>query len=305
VMFRDCTRCYARGGIVRVKYDAADTGSRPQYAIDTSTEITLDQVGCHVEGREHTPIYLTGSSNCRVLRPRIWKADSSWVSVARLDVNGATPSNNNTVVVDPYALNFTPNATTSFTDTGTGNVKIIEGTPHVENPRRTSDVSTLLSGPDGIATQTPTSSFVIGAVALCLTAGTYTKIRFHVGGTLTAVTDVRLMVATSARGKLAETDNLITVPPPAGALAINTLADNIPLLSSVTLTRDQVVYLGIGAVGTTFTFMGVSDASTAASVLAPPGGVQRATATAWAGGTMPATMSTAGSSRVPWIELIP
>jgi hypothetical protein len=306
VMFRDCTRCYARGGIVRVKYDAADTGSRPQYAIDTCTEITLDGVGCHVEGREHTPIYVTGSSNCRIVRPRVWKADPSWLAVVRFDVNGATPSNNNTAVLDPYSLNFTPTAAGSFpVDTGTGNVKIIEGGTHVDNPRRSSDVSTLIGGPDGISTQTPSSSFVTGAVALTLKAGTYTKIRFAVGSTLTAVTDVRLGVYSSARAKLAETDNLIAVPPPGGALAVNALQDNIPLLSSVTLTYDQVVYLAIGGVGTTFTFMGLSDAATAISVLAPPGGIQRNTSTAWAGGTMPSSLATAGGSRIPWIELIP
>jgi hypothetical protein len=303
VLFRQTTRSYAARGIVRTKYDPVDSGSRAQYAVDLCTEVTLDQVGCHVEGREHTPIYLSGSSNCRVLRPRVWKADTSWVAIARFDLNaGVTPSNNNVAVVDPYALNFTPNATTSFTDTGTGNVKIIEGGTHVDNPRRSSDVSTMVAGADGIATQTPTAGALTGAVALVLKAGTYTKIRFATGGTITAITDVRLGVYSSARAKLAETDNLLNIPL---TITANTLYDNIPLLSSVTLTYDQVVYLAVGNVGTTFTFLGQSDALSGISTLAPPGGVQRVVQSTWAGGTLPSTIATAGSSRVPWIELIP
>jgi hypothetical protein len=163
---------------------------------------------------------------------------------------------------------------------------------------RTSDVRTV--DPAGMATQTIGN--YISATARVAQGGTFSKIRFCVGGSLTAITEIVLGVHSSdGTVKLAETTNLIglggiTTP------ATNTLIDNIPLLAPVTLNSGQIVNIGIGGAGTTMSVMGFSLAVAGVGVFGTP---QRTRTTTWTTGAAPTTLTAGGYQRIPWIELIP
>jgi hypothetical protein len=195
--------------------------------------------------------------------------------------------------------------TDSFTvNAGTGDVTVtgdlnVTGNISASNVfdefelRRSSNVSSLsrLMGASNLAL---TSGTVYGILAYAKTAGSFTKIRFMTGTTVTAVTEVRLGVYNSANVLLAETANL------SGTVTTGaTLYDNLALGSTVVTTVGQQLYLAIAYTGTTLNVRG-SAIGAGMSGLAPV----LAKTTAYAGGGLPGLGSSA-TGNVVWIELVP
>jgi hypothetical protein len=166
--------------------------------------------------------------------------------------------------------------------------------------RRSSEVSTKLDR-KGLASTAINPSEVVGTVAVALVAGTFTKIRVHLGTTYTSVTDIRLGVwSADGATKLSETLNLvglggITAP------AASAYIDNIPLGTSVVTTEGLVLFLGIGFLGTAMHVFAASYGAIAISSAGPARDTRRA---AWSSGVLP-TLSTSTSPVAPWIELVP
>jgi hypothetical protein len=195
--------------------------------------------------------------------------------------------------------------TDSFTvNAGTGDVTVtgdlnVTGNISANNVfdefelRRSSDVSTLsrMLSTSNLALTTGT---VYGVLAYAKTAGTFTRIRFMTGTTVTAVTEVRLGVYNSANLLLSSTANLS-----ATVTTGSTLYDNLLLDTAVTTTVGQLLYLAVAYTGTTLNVRGAAVGSPLAG-LAPV----LAKTTAYAGGALPSLGSSA-TGNVAWIELVP
>lgn len=171
--------------------------------------------------------------------------------------------------------------------------------PDVDILEQSSNVSTI---PErrGLATTTLTAGEALGVAAACRATGTYTKIRFHIGTTFTAVTDLRLAVHDIAGVKLGETANLIGlggITTPAASADM----DNIPLLAGVALTLGDEVMLTIAYVGTALSAYAQSMGTGAISSKGAHRRTRRAT---FVTGAVP-NLGTSTSSVLPWVELIP
>lgn len=171
-----------------------------------------------------------------------------------------------------------------------------------ENDIKTAEVSTMSRDVIGAATNTLTTALTYGARAVCKKSGTYTQLRFCTGSTAPGgtYTDCRVAVFNSdGTQKLAESANVV-----ATVTAASTIY-TISLGAGCTLNKGDVVYLAIGFIATTMpTLRGLATIISALSSLVPVLG--RQSAAGWTtGNAMNATLPTAGSSVVPWMELLP
>lgn len=187
---------------------------------------------------------------------------------------------------------------------GTGDVTVtgnlnVSGTISANNffdeleLRRSSNVSTLNRVMAG-SNLAPSAGTVYGVLAYAKTAGTFTRIRFCTGTTVTALTEVRLGVYNASNVLLASTANVS-----ATVSAASTLYDDIPLDTPVTTTVGQQLYLALAYTGTALNTRGTVVTGGMAG-LAP----QLVKTTAYSGGVLPA-LGSGVSSNLIWIELVP
>lgn len=161
---------------------------------------------------------------------------------------------------------------------------------------RSSDCSTMPRVVAPTSTNTLLTGRAEATLAVCLAAGTFTKIRFLTGSTTPAATNARAGVWDSSGVKLGETADM-----QATVVAATTLYE-IALASSVTLTRGQQVYLGAAFAGGTMpNLRGINAQASTVTALLP---LLNRTQTGYVSGALPA-LSGGQIGAAHWFELVP
>jgi hypothetical protein len=148
---------------------------------------------------------------------------------------------------------------------------------------------------------TLTSGAQYGSLAYNKTAQTYSKIRVCTGSVApSAVTALQLGVFDVNGNALAQTADQSAV-----IIAANTVYDNIALQVPIALLLDQPVYLGLGYVGTSLNVLALSLRAQALMIFAQyQNPMSRSRGSGYAGTTL-GTLTSSGSTTMPWVELIP
>jgi hypothetical protein len=168
--------------------------------------------------------------------------------------------------------------------------------------RRSSGCSTFQHLIAAASTGTSLSSgAAYGGLAYNKIAQTYNHIRFCTGITApSTLSSVVLGVTDSSGNELATTADIHTT-----VTTANTVYDNIALSAGITLTLNEVVYLGIAWAGTTLNVLALSTRTASLMSLSQLTHNLTRSASGYGTGALPTLTSSGLSSVIPWIELVP